>query len=570
VTNPTDTDAPTEAEPAESGRAGGALRRVVTRTPLARWVELLAVLPAVAMIVEIAQGPRMQFADYWYVLIRIVNPDGSLHPPGLFVPQNEHLMVLPSVLYWLDATLVGGDNRVLGYLVVLIAAATVLLLRAALPKSLHPLVRAGIVVAASLLVFSPHGLHNYVRAMSGAAWLTANLIAVLAVVLASRGRWWPAWAAGVLASLSYGTGFAVWPALLLLALLRREPWWRRLMPVGIGLVVVAGWLALKPEAQVGAAPASDAGTLLYQLLTVVGHVWTTNEVGVAVGVGVLILAGYALVATTAVGREPGLRVWWALGCFGFFSCAMIATARVDYGTNIGLTSRYTSLSVLVSLPLLVFAISGLRGRLAQRPPRLAILAVAAGVLGFALGTPEATGIRNWGQDDQLHAIAVREGYAEAFPENLANTPDLEPRLRALRHYPFNDQFSLGCGGPELDSRVDLADIHEITAADAPGRHDVLGWLDKVEPHGKAAIVRGWAVSNAAPVQCAMVVDGTGRVAGGGRYGQARPDVAKRVPNAPAESGFAVIGPAAPDCLVVIVLTDGRMFGLPLAKPDKPA
>ena len=58
------------------------------------------------------------------------------------------------------------------------AASEAAALRAALPKTLPPVVRAGLVVGASALVFSLQGLHMYVRSMSGSAWLTANLLVV--------------------------------------------------------------------------------------------------------------------------------------------------------------------------------------------------------------------------------------------------------------------------------------------------------------------------------------------------------------------------------------------------------
>lgn len=561
------TDAAADTEPAASTWSV-AVRRVAAHPRLAGYLELLAVLPLVATVLEVAKASRLQFYDYWDMLLRITNADGTLHPAGFLELKNEHPLMLPSVLYWLDAKLADGDNRILGYAVVLIAGVTVFALRAALPRTLPPLVRAGIVITLSLLVFSPHGLHNYVRAMSGAAWLTANLLAILAMILAARGRWWPAWAVGLLACASYGTGFAVWPALLVLALLRREAWWRRLVPVGLGALVVISWLLLKPSAEAGSAPASDVGTLLFQFVAVLGHLWTATEVGIAAVAGVAILAGYAMVATTAAGRAPHLRFWWALACYALLASAMIATARVDWGVNLGLASRYTSLSVLASLPLLVLVVSVLRQRPAARPSRLAILAVTVGLAGYALGSPAAAAIRTQGEDDQLQAIALRMGYDLAFLESLPAARELTPRLRAMGHYPFSDRFSLGCGDIELGSRLDLDKIRPLTGPGVGDPNDPIGAVDEVEQKGNAAIVRGWAGGGAVPIQCALMVDGTGRVAGGGDYGRSRPDVAKAVRTVPASVGFAVIGPSAPDCLVVIVLQDGRMLSLPPVSPEK--
>src|SRR5262245_33299272 len=88
-------------------------RRFTTTRWLARGLEVLAVIPAVATLLEVAAGQRLQYTDYWYVLLRVTTGDGGLYLPGMRVLQNEHPLMLPSVLYWLDAKLAGGDNRVL-------------------------------------------------------------------------------------------------------------------------------------------------------------------------------------------------------------------------------------------------------------------------------------------------------------------------------------------------------------------------------------------------------------------------------------------------------------------------
>lgn len=177
--------------------------RWTTDRRLTSGIELFALLPVIATVMDVSKALRLQLLDYLHVLLRITNTDGFLNIPGLRFLQNEHPLVLPSLVYWLDARLFDGDNRVLGYFAVVVAALTVVLLRAALPAHLPHVVRACLVVGTSALVFSLHGLHNFTLGMSGTAWLTANLIVVAALLLAVRDRWWFAWAAGVLACLSY-------------------------------------------------------------------------------------------------------------------------------------------------------------------------------------------------------------------------------------------------------------------------------------------------------------------------------------------------------------------------------
>ena len=456
MTDTITTEEPTDEEP-ERETWLSRLRERATDKRLARLVEVLAVLPLIATVLDILKAPKLQYTDYWYVLLRITDPDGSLHLPGMRVLQNEHPLMLPGFLYWLDARFAGGDNRILGLLVVAIAAATILLLRTALPKTLPPLFRAGLVVGASALVFSPHGLHNFVRAMSGSAWLTANLLVVAALLLAYHRKWWPAWIVGVLACMSYGTAFAVWPAFALMATIGKEKLWRRLLPLGVGVLVVITWMALKPAVDPGGSPANDAASFLYTLFAVIGHLWTGESAGFAVFAGVLVVGIYCWLVTNPVTRSPRLRFWWALAVHAFLASAMIAAARIDFGADFGLSSRYTSLSVLMAVPAMVL-VAVVVQQAGARAQHAWLAAVLVGILGFTLGSPTASTIRSQNAEHPLQAFALRAGLGDAYGAVLPPAKDLVPRLEAMDHYPFNDDFTLGCGGPEFGDSLDLDEM----------------------------------------------------------------------------------------------------------------
>ena len=557
----------TAAEPLpETAERPAWWRRFVAETWLARAVEVLAALPAIATVLEVAAGQRLQYTDYWYVLLRITNGDGSLYIPGMRVLQNEHPLMLPSLLYWLDAKLAGGDNRVLGFLVVIVAALTVVLLRAALPKTLPPLLRAGVVVAASALVFSPHGLHNFVRAMSGSAWLTANLLVVIGLVLAYKRKWWLAWVFGLLACMSYGTAFAIWPAFALMATIGRDKVWRRLVPLGVGVLVVLVWIGLKPAVDPGGQPAHDLASLLYTLFAVIGHLWTADNAGVAVFAGVVVVAIYGWLATNRVARDANLRFWWALACHAFFASAMIAAARIDFGADFGLSSRYTSLSVLMAVPAIVLIAVVAHRTLGERAKKFAIVAMALGVAGYTLGSPTAATIRSQDGEHQLQAIALRAGIGDAFGATLPPAKGLVPRLESMGLYPFSDDFTLGCGGPELGTQLDNAKMTPLPPADARNPRVAAGSVDDVEPKNAGVIVRGWATGVEDPVRCALVVDTTGKVTGGGLTHLSRPDVTARLSGIAADVGFSVIAPADQADRVVIIMTSGEMRWLPAQQP----
>ncbi|HVK20141.1 MAG TPA: hypothetical protein VM677_02150 [Actinokineospora sp.] len=551
------------ARPLETARPSpaGWLHRDTTRAGL---VELLAIIPVVAMIAEVARAPRLQYTDYWYVLLRITNPDGSMNIPGLRFLQNEHPLMLPSLLYWVDARLADGDNRVLGMIVVAIACGSVLLLRAALPKTLPPLMRASMVVAFAFLVFSLHGAHNFVRSMSGSAWLLANLLVIASLLLASRGRWWPAWVVALLACMSYGTSFAVWPALAVFAHLRGERWWRRLLPLGLGVVVVVIWMTLKPAVDPGGTPASDLGTVFYTFLAVIGHLWTGTDSGTAVLAGGVVLAIYGMLIGNRDARSPELRFWWVLGLHAVLASAMIARARIDFGTEFGLNSRYTSLSVLVCVPLGVLLGTVLYRRTNPAATRIAIAALAAGVLGFVLGAPTVATIRAENRDHPLQAVALRLGLGDAFGASLPK--DLAPRLRSMGHYPFSGDFTLGCGGPEIGTTLDLSAMTELEPADGRNPLKPAGSVDRVTPKPGAGLVVGWASTTDDPVRCVVVVDETGEIVGGGLHSQPRPDVAAKLVGIRPDVGFTVIAPEDALSRVVVIYESGVQRWTPAQAP----
>jgi hypothetical protein len=544
-------------------------QRFATTAWLARLIEVLALVPAAAMALEVVRAPKLHFVDYWYALVRFVNLDGSLNFGGLFVSSNEHLIAVPSLLYYGDATIFGGNQRFLGFLDILIAIATVVVIRFAIPKSLPVVVRASIVFATSALIFSLHGLHNFTHAMSGAAWLTANLICAGALAFAAKGRWWPAWALALLGSITYGTSFAVWPSLALIAIMRREPMWRRVAPLVAGAVIVLGWMSLNHNAA-GSGTESDIGTAIFGLFAVFGHIWAAGNTGVAVLAGALVLGAYGALATVAASRTPELRFWWGLACHAFFGGAMIAVSRIDFGLDYSQHSRYTSISVLISLPLLVIGGTVVHSFVGRHWRKLAIGFAVAGVAGFVLGVPTADQVRAEDTDHEMKSVALRAGYLNAFGWALPPAGhQLVPRLEALGHYPFNDSFTLGCGGPELGDTIDLDGVKEMVPPQG-GRTPAspAGTVDKIEPKPGSQLVWGWATGVNDPVRCTVLVDSAGKVVGGGVSDRVRSDIAQQYLGINADTGFGLVGPDDPDLRVVVILESGAKRWMPVEVDDE--
>ncbi|HEY7596747.1 MAG TPA: hypothetical protein VH969_26615 [Actinophytocola sp.] len=557
-----------QAEPGEARDKQPLARRFAASAWLPRLVTALAVIPVLTTLRDVANAGKFQHLDYLFTLTRVTNPDGTLKAFDLRnYLSNEHILGLPSVFYWINIKLFEGDNRTLGVFVVAIAVATVAVLGYALPRTLPPLVRAGLVVASAALMFSPHGLWNYTRAMSGTAWLSANLIVIVAFLLAVRGRWWPAWALAFLGSISYATAFAAWPVLSLLAFARREPWWKRLLPLVVGGAIVLVWYSYRPQAPLAGNPTRDLASMLYYFLAIVGKLWTTDAGAVAAVCGLLLLGVYLALASSKIARERQMWFWWALALHALLGAVMITAARVDYGGEVGMnTARYTSVSVLLTIPALVMLATVVYRRLPLRTFQIAGAVIMVGVLGFALGGPNGAEERVADKEHQVEAIAVHGGFSDAY-RRYPPAKDLVPRLRALGHYPFTDDFSLGCGGPEFGSRLDLDDMTALR--DAAGNkvpNHPAGAVESVEPvkpdpffHGKAVpLFRGWAVDGRNLVRCVVITDGSGTIVGGGVSGETRPDIAFKYAGIVPNTGFVAIGPADQDSRIVVVFDDGSM------------
>jgi hypothetical protein len=547
-------------------------RRFAGSPWLPRLVTLLAVVPVLTTLRDVFNAGRLQYLDYLYQLVRITNPDGSLKAFDLRnYLSNEHILGLPTLFYWINIKLFHGDNRTLGVFVVAVGVATVVALGYALPRTLPPLVRAGLVVAASALMFSPHGLWNYARAMSGTAWLTANLIVIVALLFAMRGKWWPAWGLVFLGSVSYATAFAAWPVLAVVAFARKEPWWRRILPLAVGGALVLLWLTYKPSAPLADKPTGDLASMLYYFLAIVGKLWTTDSGAVAAFGGAILLGVYLALASSKVAREPRMLFWWALALHALLGAIMITAARVDYGGEVGMdTARYTSVSVLLSIPALVLLATVVHRRLPLRAYQIAGAVLMVGVLGFALGGPNGGVERAANKEHQVEAVAVRGGFSDAY-RRYPSASELVPRLRALGHYPFSADFTLGCGGPEFGTTLNRDDMTALTGAAGNKAPDhPSGAVERTEPAEpdpfydgkKVPIFHGWAAAPGEKVRCVVITDGSGTIVGGGVSGEARSDIAYRYAGIVPDSGFAVIGPVDEDSRIVVIYDSGAMRWLP--------
>ncbi|MEY8039137.1 hypothetical protein [Saccharopolyspora cebuensis] len=512
---------------------------------------LLAAVPPLMMLREVLRYPQMHFFDYWWVLLDITEPDGSLRPEALLGFRNEHPFVLPSLLFWLSARFGGGLNQPLGLLIIAFGVGCVLLVLAMLPTSLTRWQRAALLTATSTLVFNPHGIHNYVRSMSGASWILAMLLVLAALLAMQRRRGVLAVLAGLLASISYGTSFAVWPALALVAWLRgdRRRW--VVTPLVVGVLVVAAWLVLRgPQGGGGGSPTDDPAQALLTGLSMLGMVWTGTEPAIALMAGVGGLAVLVLHARLDPQRRAASAEWWGLATYALGCAVLIAGSRAAFGEDAGLQSRYNSMTAALWIAVLVIAVAWPR-----RPDLRAVVVGATVLTTVAMGAPMAQEVRDDAPNQRLLAIAARTGATDAVTDRFPEPDRLLPRLRALHHYPFNEHFDLGCpDGTGIGDRVDTGGWRVPSVGSLreprPGGWDVVLNAETDQVRGGTRVVEGWAISGIERARCVVLLDHLGTVVGAGVTDLPRPDAEADTVGTEIGLGFRAVAPARPGPLRV--------------------
>src|SRR5581483_10834821 len=140
----------------------------------------LSTLFASALMFKRATTPWASLPDndYWWNIAGIITEQGvRLDPSALFRHNNEHIVLIPKLIYAANYLATSGSNiGLIVYSIVAGALCSTLLLtlvRAALLDS--PLRLAICALLFPLIMLSTKLTHSYFLGMSGAIWLTADL-----------------------------------------------------------------------------------------------------------------------------------------------------------------------------------------------------------------------------------------------------------------------------------------------------------------------------------------------------------------------------------------------------------
>lgn len=496
---------------------------VSTLVPASLW--LLVAAPIVLALAEAIRSPRLNFNDYWLVIGMTTTPDGALDPAKITALYNDHPIETVSLVFWLDAKLFAGANWTLGVLSVLLSAAIFAALWSMLSARLTGTVRLAVLVALSALVFSSAALIYFGVGMLGVQWLLGLAPAVAAIAFAHHGRTVPAVLFGALASLGHGSGLPVWLALAGTAWLRRDRPWRVLLPLSMGLVVLFLWRVVAPPTIGYPKPALiGADTPLATMLASLGKVWSAQSLDLAVLAGALTVG--VLLVLVVPGIKERLRPappaedagWFGLAAQLLIAAAMVGLSRGGYGIEEGLAHRYVGLTLLFSCALLVLMIT--RGPALLRAKAVPV-ALTVALASYAIGSTSASETRRQYPTTPTMAVAMRAEATSVIRKRFGY-PEFLPTYRALGIYPFTDDFTLGCRGPELGSRIDPGTVTDLPGPG--GLRKTIGYLDTPTGVVGDTELDGWAMIDGQQADCVLVVDAGGTVVGGGSVGLPRKDI----------------------------------------------
>lgn len=415
---------------------------------------VLCAVPLLRMVPVVRGSSRMQYNDYWPMLDPTLRADGGLRWQGLLEARNQHPVVIPKLIYWANIVVSDGNNRTLGAYVLAAVAATIvgigLLARGT--EGLGRLRRCSLTVTASFLLLVPNGAWSFVKAMSGTAWLTANLLAVAALLAAQRRRRLLAPALALLATVTYGTGLAVWPALVVLAVLRDGPSarllrheWPTIVAGAAAIGRYAWWYA---SASIPGPPRPGTLELVERVARSLASLPVDGDAPL-LGLAALIAGVVAVGWCWRRGVLPAAAPWVGLMVFGIMSLTLVSLSRREV-----VAGRYISLAAL--------ALVGLCGTTLVALPsswRWVWALPAPLVVAASLGTSTAapTLASSTTRHDVL-AIGMHLGVVDGTQVHGGRTPlpHITDRLRELGHYPFDREAPMACG--RLGEVVDVDDV----------------------------------------------------------------------------------------------------------------
>jgi len=508
---------------------------------------IVIVLPAAYIFYWITQSGEISTYDYWDIISHFYSTDGfSSRPTDWLVRSNEHLVLIPAIIYAFNIIVTKGSNIGLSCITFLFAIGQAILLATLLPNDLRRSRSLFVVVllCISIFCFTPAAAHNWMRGFSGVAWIGANLFVTASIFCLTKLVYSQKifWAIGslffaLLGTLTYSTAIAVLPVLCAAVVLTRLPIRVVLLYVGCAIAICSMYLLTYKTPGYHPPLSRSLSDILIFIPTYLGGVFTL-DIGTACSIGIvgLIIAicciGYWLNPQAKTIRTSWLP-WLVLQGYVIGTALMAAVSRSGSGIASAIQSRYASLPSLFWLSLTVLVAIGLQKFLRNGntywqllTPLLAGLTVLILSM-YRVGTEASQPIARAASLQPLVTLSVQLGVTDKniikqvispAPKQFLNLTDA---LKQNRLVPFHQSVQvdkLCASNQKLSSDLLKPPAPQVL----PGVFDNLTQLTP-----DIARVEGWAGDRQhRDINCIAILNQNNIIRGFALTGFPRPDVAK--------------------------------------------
>jgi len=499
-------------------------------------------IPALIILYVVLHTGILPDNDYWGILGQILTNEGFTHSFSSWLSRaNEHIVVIPKVIFALNILLTHGNNTSLSLITWSIALVQVLLLITIIPPEIWNSRIKGtlLLLIISMFIFTPKAMHNWTLGMSGIMWITANLFIVASVIsiyrfYASKQIGWllGSLIAGLVSSFCYSTSLALWPALLIGGVLLRFKMHHLIL---IALTTIIAYIFfiigyVHPSHHPGAE--KSIWQIILFMLNFLGGIFISGhdyrrfgKILALLGIMLSVLVVWLDEQKDNDKYRKEYIPWVMLQIYAICNALLSGISRSGMGLQTALTSRYATLPAFFWLGLCAMWLLHFwhtdRLRL-YLPIPSAVIAILIYQMYF-----DSYGLYHWAiQREDRKAVATISLLTETFDESIINevvTHDplqfqvILSRLKHVKHVPF-DKWPENY--PHLGVKMDIENI--------PSSDDekYFGWFDTITPFSyDCAKVYGWAYIPTGKIHCIAIVNQDGIVRGLAIPILDRPDVA---------------------------------------------
>lgn len=490
----------------------------------------LALLPAFYLFHLIDKyGVNVPYADEFTFAPTLERAhDKALTFHDLFKQHSEHRYVFSRLLFIAFANVADGNLRTEMFFSAVLAGLSALNLWSILRRTVAASIEKALLLIflLNLLLFSPVQAENWTWGFQLVLLFTNFLFTCGLLIATSSLGLGKKFALCILfafvATFSFGGGMLLWALTFPVALLDQQKLrWKICLAWGAawgcaGLLTAAIYFFdyVKPSYHPAIAASRNPLDYFIYITTFLGaHLSRASRAEPlfqAAAIGTVLIAIYSAAMVYAVRHRRNhdlarrMLPWFVLGGYAILNALLAAAARIGFGVNQALDSRYTSFSLYLSVAAIGLAAilkqelrspsrSGRVERVVLRVESVLITVFAAFSLGaFSWGSTfmaEIHRTRLWGKGALLFSNVIDSG--DIHDRCLmANAPEARAYANILDR--------IGLLHPQM---LPSAEISKL-----PTKDEQAGYLDLIAVSGQSCSVRGWAIipKTRTPAHCVVL------------------------------------------------------------------